>query len=83
MENKQKEIKECDFCSSKAIYACFECSHYFCENCYKFIHNKEKNSQHKREDIDPYVPIDIKCPIHPKVPLNLFCLEEKGKILIY
>ena len=25
-----------------------------------------------------FVPIDIKCPEHDRVPINLFCLDEKG-----
>ena len=80
MENKQKDIKVCDFCGSKATCLCFQCLIYFCDNCYKYIHNMEINANHKKEAIDAYVPIDIKCPNHPKIPLNLFCLEERGKI---
>ena len=39
----------------------------------------EKIIIHQQEKIDPYVPISLKCPIHSKIPLNLYCLEEKGK----
>ena len=42
------------------------------------IHSIKENSNHKKEKIDYYVPIDTRCPDHPKVELNLFCLEEKG-----
>ncbi len=40
------------------------------------IHNKPKKSKHKKEEIDPYIPLDLKCPEHQKVPNNLFCLDE-------
>ena len=82
MENKKKEFKECDFCGSNATCLCFQCSIYFCDNCHKFIHNMEKNDKHKKENIDVFVPIDLKCPNHPNIPLNLFCLEDRGKISI-
>ena len=29
-----------------------------------------------------FVPIETKCPNHPKDRLNLFCLDEKGKNII-
>ena len=44
------------------------------------IHDIKKNPQHKKENIDPFVPIDIKCPEHPMDRMNLFCLDEKGNI---
>ena len=78
--DKMNKERECDFCDSKATSLCFECLIYFCDNCYKYIHNKEKNAHHKKESIDLYVPIDIKCPDHPKIPFNLFCIDEKGKL---
>ena len=34
------------------------------------------------EKIDLYFPIDIKCQKHPQNPMNLFCLDEKGKLKI-
>ena len=75
---KNKENKECEFCGESSTCFCFECLNYYCDKCYKFIHDMPKNSKHKRENIDPYVQIDIKCPDHPKVPMNLFCSNEKG-----
>ena len=41
------------------------------------VHSKPKKSKHKKEEIDPYNPLDLKCPEHQKVPYNLFCLDEK------
>ena len=75
----KNSIKHCDFCGKDATCLCFECLNYFCDNCYKLIHDLQNNSSHKKEEIDLYVPIDIKCPYHPKNPLNLFCVDEKGK----
>ena len=56
---------------------CLTCNSYSCESCFKFIHQKKKNQQHKREKIDLYVPIVTKCSVHPDNPVNLFCLNEK------
>ena len=81
MENDKKQtIKDCDFCGSDANFICFECKNYFCDNCFKIIHNLQKRSQHKKEKIDLFVPIELKCPQHPEIPINLFCLDDKGKI---
>jgi len=80
---KNKENKECEFCGESATCFCFECINYYCDKCYKFIHDMPKNSKHKRENIDPYFQIDIKCPDHPKIPMNLFCSNEKGKYYFF
>ncbi len=78
MEINEKNIKECDICDSKASVVCYNCKQYFCKACSKFIHEKKKNSNHIKQALDPYIPILLKCPKHPEVPLNLFCLDEKG-----
>ena len=52
----------------------------FCDTCFKYVHDK-KTKPHEKEQIDLFVPIDIKCPEHPLVPLNLFCTDEKGNLL--
>ena len=52
----------------------------FCDSCFKLIHDKQINSQHIKEKINKYIDIDMKCLDHPKVPINLFCVDEKGKI---
>ena len=79
-----KQIKECEFCNSNATCLFFKCNNYFCENCFKIIHKLEKYSDHKKELIDTFAPIDLKCPDHPNHPLVFFCLNEKGKfIFIY
>ena len=80
MEKKNNLIKKCDICKEEeAKSLCFNCKQYFCESCYKFIHSKSANSQHKKENKDLYVPIELKCQEHPDIPLSLFCLNEKGK----
>ena len=79
MDKKTKLIKICEFCGTNSTCLCFECLEYFCDSCFKMIHEKQLKLQHKKEKIDPYVPIDLKCPEHPSNANNLFCIEEKGK----
>jgi hypothetical protein len=76
-------MKYCEICKESAKYLCIDCDSYFCETCDKYIHEKKINKEHKREGIDLFVPIDTKCPVHPNIPLNLFCIEEKGKLYKY
>ena len=78
MENKSNLIKKCEVCEIDATCLCFECLNYFCESCFKLIHDKKK-TQHKKEKIDPFVPIDIKCSEHPHGIMDFFCLDDKGK----
>ena len=80
-KNKPQIIKECEFCNSNATCLCMKCNNYFCENCYKVIHNLQKYSNHNKENIDTFVPIDLKCPNHPLDRMNLFCIDEKGKFI--
>ncbi len=72
------QTKKCGICKIMATSLCFECNSYFCDQCSKYVHDKEINSKHKKESIDPFVPIDVKCPDHPQHPMYLFCAEEKG-----
>ena len=82
MDNKQKQIKSCETCGENATCLCFTCLEYFCDSCYKFVHDKKINLNHKKEIIDVYVPIDLKCQEHTEIPLNLFCTDEKGNFII-
>ena len=77
MEN----YKKCDICKMEAKNLCFVCMNYFCDSCYKFIHEKEANSQHKKEKIDYFFPFDIKCKEHPKNDICLFCVDDDSKKL--
>ena len=81
MNNIHSKIKLCELCHIQAAWLCFECYMYFCDSCYKFIHDKSINKVHKKENIDLFTPIDIKCTEHSKNILNLFCIDEKGKII--
>ena len=81
MNNIHSKIKLCELCHIQATCLCFECYMYFCDSCYKFIHDKSTNKDHKKENIDLFTPIDIKCMEHSKNILNLFCIDEKGKII--
>ena len=75
----QKIIKQCETCKDKeAITLCLDCHSYFCEACFKYVHDIKKNSNHKKEKIDLFIPIDITCPDHERSPMNLFCIDEKG-----
>ena len=78
-DNNHKNFKLCEICDAEATSLCLEClSNYYCDGCYKLIHDKKKNSSHKKVKIDYYVPIDTKCPDHPKKQMDLFCIDEKG-----
>ena len=76
-------IKKCEICGIEATNLCLKCISYYCDSCFKFIHDKQINNQHKKEKIDYYAPIDTKCPEHPKIPITLFCVDEKGKFIFY
>ena len=82
MEEQLGEQK-CEICKEKATNMCFECSFYLCDDCFEFIHKKEANSKHKKEEIDPFTYFGLKCPEHPKLSMNLFCKEEKSKIYLF
>jgi len=53
---------------------------YLCDSCYKIVHEKVVENNHKKEKIDYFLPVDTKCPSHPKIPINLFCIDDKGKL---
>ena len=75
----QKNIKQCETCKDEeATVLCLDCHSYFCEACYKYVHDRKKNRDHKKEKIDLFIPIEITCPDHERVPINLFCVDEKG-----
>ena len=75
---KEKQIKYCDFCAIKnATCLCFKCNNYYCDNCFKIIHDLRKDQEHKKEILDIFVPIELKCSKHSQILNNLFCLDEK------
>ena len=82
MEAKKTKNKECFICCSNSTCLCFECVHYFCDSCFKLVHDKKQKSNHKKELLDPFLPIELKCTDHPKNPMCFFCLDEKGKYII-
>ena len=83
MEINQKDNRLRQICEEKAINLCFECAIYLCDSCFKLIHDKKINKIHKKEEIDYFVPFPLKCPEHPKDRTNLFCIDEKGKFILY
>ena len=78
MEKTTKITKQCEICKSDATCLCFECNSYFCDRCFKLIHDIKTDPKHKRENIGLFVPIDFKCPEHPNEAINLFCLDDRG-----
>ena len=78
MEEAIKMTKLCEVCKKDATCLCYQCNSYFCDDCYKIIHDIKKDPEHKKEKIDLFVPVDLKCPEHPKDRINLFCIDDKG-----
>ena len=79
MEKNARDFIKCDVCEQDASSLCFECMMYFCDTCYKNYHEKKISKNHKKEKLDYFMPVELKCHAHPKNPLNLFCTDEKGK----
>lgn len=77
MEIKSK-LKKCEICLTDANCLCYKCMSYYCHSCYNFVHKNEERKSHKKEKIDYLVPLDVKCPEHKLIPLNLFCVDDKG-----
>ena len=79
MEKNKNNYKLCEICETEATSFCLKCQSYFCDDCFKYVHDKKKSLSHKKEKIDYFVPMDMKCPEHEAVIINLFCIDEKGK----
>ena len=75
--------KKCEIYEENATNLCLKCMSYFCDSCFKFIHEKKNKKDHQKELVDPFAPIDTKCRDHPLIPITLFCINEKGKSYIY
>ena len=82
MEEAKNKEKNCELCKEAATNICYDCSFYLCDSCFKFLHNKKANLEHKKEKIDPCISIDINCSKHPKIPKSLFCIDEKSNLYI-
>ena len=53
---------------------------YFCDSCFKIAHNNKENKLYKKDKIDYFAPIDLKCREHKLYPMGLFCINEKGNL---
>ena len=42
MEEKSEYLKKCYICESYADNLCFECVNYYCDTCYKLVHEKKR-----------------------------------------
>ena len=78
---KKSDNKLCDICGESATNICFKCTMYFCDSCYNTVHNKKKVIEHKKEKLDFFVPMELKCLEHPNDRINLFCLDENGNYI--
>ena len=77
------KLKKCDICKIEATCLCYKCMSYYCDSCFKIAHNNEENKLHKKDKIDYFAPIDLKCLEHKLYPMGLFCLDEKGNIKLH
>ena len=78
MEIIQNKNFVCEIWNKKTSCFCLKCMNYFCDICYKLIHEKKEINQHKKEKIDYLIPIDLKCPFHPKYLNEYFCIDQNG-----
>ena len=83
IKDKSKLFKECEICKTNASYLCFQCNDYFCESYYKFVHDKQVNLSHKKENIDPFIPIDIKWKNIHKIECIYFVPMKKVILYLY
>lgn len=82
MDIIERKDKLCEICKSIATNICIKCLSYYCDSCFKIVHAKNNNDLHIKDKIDGIIPINTKCPVHPKYPLQLFCTNDKGNLLI-
>ena len=75
------ENKKCQICKEIPTYLCYDCKNYYCDKCFKFIHDIQVNPNHKREKIDSLIQVEFKWFEHPEHPICLFCAEEKDKTI--
>jgi len=77
VENLTK-LKKCNLCNSDSFWICFQCKKYYCDKCWKIIHEIKKEKAHEKTKINPYLSLDFFCSNHQEYPLELFCLNDKG-----
>ena len=41
MELNKKNFKQCEICEIDATNLCLECISYYCDACYKYVHEKK------------------------------------------
>jgi len=79
MGDNLAEQKVCLSCEANATIVCFDCKNYYCVNCFNSIHKSPKMKIHKKDEITPALPIEIKCLNHQDYQITSFCLNDKGK----
>lgn len=80
MEAINNNLKKCEICEEEITNFHLENKKYYCDECYKYIHNKKTKKNHNKGKLDNLTPIGNKCPDHPDNLLNLFCIDEKSNI---
>jgi len=54
---EKENNKNCEICELNATCLCFKCNFYFCEKCYKLVHDLKKSQEHKKELIDSFISL--------------------------
>ena len=75
---KKSKLKKCELCLVEATCLCYECMSYFCDSCFNLGHKNEERKSHKKQKTGNFINYEVKWPEHKLVPLNLFCLDDKG-----
>ena len=42
----KNDNKHCEICEIEATCLCFDCINYYCDDCFKYVHEKKAKSNH-------------------------------------
>ena len=76
---EKNKTHNCFICELNSSCLCFKCQNYYCEKCFKLVHDYKKNGEHKKELIDSFIFFDLKCTFHKDQINSLVCVEDKSK----
>ena len=77
-EEDEEEDGDGNSNSSHASVFCPDCYMYLCADCDRFVHEKPRNTSHKKIGFSPLPSFALRCPSHPLYPLDMFCLDDFG-----
>ena len=43
-KNDKNDNKHCEICEIEATCLCFDCINYYCDDCFKYVHEKKAKS---------------------------------------